>query len=95
MSNDPYRRQRIFWFISMNLMAMIVAGGLFAWILYGEGLNAFFEPLTNGIFEYKLVVVLIAMSPLAASLLVGMAYAKRALARKKREAAVAAEPRPA
>ena len=95
MSTDPYRRQRIFWFISMNLMAMVVAGGMFAFILYGDGLNAFFEPLTKGIFEYKLVVVLIAMSPLLASLLVGMAYAQRALKRKKREAAVSAAPRPA
>lgn len=95
MSNDPYRRQRIFWFITMNLMAMVVAGGLFAWVLYGDSMNAFFEPLMNGIFEYKLVVVLIAMSPLLASLLVGMAYAQRALRRKKAQAAMGAAARPA
>ena len=91
MSADPYRRQRIFWFTAMNLMAMVVAGLLFYGMLFGDSLNAIFEPLMRGIFEFKLVVVLIAMSPLFASLLVGMAYAQRALRRKKRQAAQAAQ----
>lgn len=90
MSADPYRRQRIFWFTTMNLLAMVVAGVLFYGMLFGDSLNTIFEPLMRGIFEFKLVVVLIAMSPLFASLLVGMAYAQRALRRKKREAAQAA-----
>jgi hypothetical protein len=86
-SPDPYRRQRILWFIGMNTIALAIAGGLFAGFLYGDPLDVVFRRLTEGIFEYKLLVVVIAMSPLLASLLVGGAYAQRALRRKKREAA--------
>ncbi|MCK6552955.1 hypothetical protein L6R52_44440 [Myxococcota bacterium] len=91
MSDDPYRKQRILWFIGMNAIAIAIAVGLFASFLYGDELDVIFQRLTEGIFEYKLLVVLIAMSPLFASLLVGGAYAQRALRRKKREAAEAAE----
>lgn len=90
MSADPFRKQRIFWFVTMNLIALIVAGFLFAGFLFGDGLNFLFSSLVSGLFEYKLVVVLIAMSPLFASLLVGMAYAQRALRRKKGQRATAA-----
>jgi hypothetical protein len=90
MSADPFRKQRIFWFVTMNLIALVVAGVLFAGFLYGDGLNSVFSSLISGLFEYKLVVVLIAMSPLFASLLVGMAYAQRALRRKKGQRATAA-----
>lgn len=90
MSADPFRKQRIFWFVTMNLIALIVAGVLFAGFLFGDGLNFVFSKLVSGLFEYKLVVVLIAMSPLFASLLVGMAYAQRALRRKKGQRATAA-----
>lgn len=89
MSADPYRRQRIFWFMAMNLFAIAVAVVVFWGVLEGHDLNLLFQPLLDGIFEFKLVAVLIAMSPLLASLLVGMAYAQRALRRKKAEAAQA------
>jgi hypothetical protein len=85
-SEDPYRRQRIAWFIGMNAIALVIAGALFATFLFGHSLDGVFRALTEGLFEYKLVVILIAMSPLFASLLVGMAYAQRALRRKKRQA---------
>ena len=90
MSADPYRKQRIFWFVTMNLIAMLIAGVLFAGFMYGDMLDVVFGKLVSGLFEYKLVVVLIAMSPLFASLLVGMAYAQRALRRKKGERQTAA-----
>jgi uncharacterized membrane protein len=90
MSADPYRKQRIFWFVTMNLIAMVVAIALFAGFMYGDVLDVVFGKLISGLFEYKLVVVLIAMSPLFASLLVGMAYTQRALKRKKGERATAA-----
>lgn len=90
MSADPYRKQRIFWFVTMNLIAMAVAGALFFGFMHGDILDVIFGNLISGLFEYKLVVVLIAMSPLFASLLVGMAYAQRALKRKKGQRATAA-----
>jgi hypothetical protein len=90
MSTDPYRKQRIFWFVTMNLLAMVVAALLFLGFMYGDVLDVVFGRLVSGLFEYKLVVVLIAMSPLFASLLVGMAYAQRALRRKKGQRATAA-----
>ena len=90
MSTDPYRKQRIFWFATMNLLAIVVAALLFVGFMYGDILDVLFGNLISGLFEYKLLVVLIAMSPLFASLLVGMAYAQRALRRKKGERATAA-----
>ncbi len=89
-SADPYRKQRIFWFVTMNLIAMVVAAGLFAGLMYGDILDVVFSKLVSGLFQYKLIVVLIAMSPLFASLLVGMAYAQRALRRKKGQRVTAA-----
>jgi hypothetical protein len=83
MSADPYRRQRILWFAAMNAIAILIAAGLFFFVLEGDILDRAFRSLMLGIFEYKLLVVLIAMSPLFASLLVGMAYAQRALRRKR------------
>jgi hypothetical protein len=70
----------------MNAIAVIIAGALFFFVLHGEALDAIFTKLMLGIFEYKLLVVLIAMSPIFASLLVGMAYAQRALRRKRAQA---------
>ena len=90
MSADPYRKQRIFWFMTMNLIAILIAVALFAGFMYGDVLDVVFGKLISGLFEYKLIVVLIAMSPLFASLLVGMAYAQRALRRKKGQRATAA-----
>src|SRR5688572_27564584 len=90
MSADPYRKQRIFWFVAMNLIAMLIAGLLFVGFMYGDALDVVFGKLVSGLFEYKLAVVLIAMSPLLASLLVGMAYAQRALRRKRGERQTAA-----
>ena len=86
---DPHRKQRITWFVTMNLGAIIVAALVFWGILEGHSLNLLFQPLLDGIFEFKVVAVVIAMSPLFASLLVGMAYAQRALKRKRTEAAAA------
>ena len=90
MSADPYRKQRIFWFVTMNLIAILIAAALFAGFMYGDVLDVVFGKLVSGLFEYKLIVVLIAMSPLFASLLVGMAYAQRALRRKKGQRQTAA-----
>jgi hypothetical protein len=84
---DPFRKQRIFWFVGMNLIAIAIAALLFSLFLYGAPADGFVTKLIEGIFEYKLAVVLIAMSPLFASLLVGMAYAQRALRRKRAQAA--------
>lgn len=90
MSQDPHRKERILWFVGMNLVAVLIAGGSFAAFLYGDILDVAFRRLSEGIFEYKLLVVVIAMSPLLASLLVGMAYAQRALRRKRAQAAAGA-----
>jgi len=68
-------------------MSVLIAVGIFVAVLYLDGLSRLFEPLLLGVYEYKIVVIAIAMSPLFASLLVGMAYAKRAIKRKKAEAA--------
>lgn len=87
---DPFRKQRIFWFVGMNAIAFVIAIVLFYLFLYGGAADGAVTKLLEGIFEYKLVVVLIAMSPLFASLMVGGAYAQRALRRKKAEAAAAA-----
>ncbi len=86
MAKDPYAKQRIFWFVTMNLIAALFAAILFAGFLFGDVLDTIFGSLMAGIFEYKLMVVLIAMSPLFASLLVGAAYTQRALRRKKAQA---------
>lgn len=82
-ATDPFRRQRILWFTAMNAIAILIAAGLFFFVLHGEALDTVFTKLMLGIFEYKLLVVLIAMSPIFASLLVGMAYAQRALRRRR------------
>lgn len=89
---DPFRKQRIFWFVGMNLIALAIAVLLFSAFLYGAPADVLVTKLLEGIFEYKLMVVLIAMSPLFASLLVGMAYAQRALRRKRAQAAMVGTP---
>jgi flagellar basal body-associated protein FliL len=91
-STDPYRRQRVLWFTAMNGIAILIAAGLFYFVLHGEALDTVFTKLMLGIFEYKLLVVLIAMSPIFASLLVGMAYAQRALKRKRAAQRASAQP---
>jgi hypothetical protein len=90
LTQDPYRQKRALWFLAINVMALVIASSLFAGVLYGDALSVVFEPLMRGLYEYKAVVIFIAMSPLFASLLVGMAYAKRALRRKRAAAASAA-----
>lgn len=94
MSPDPHRRQRILWFATMNVIAVVIAASIFFFVLRGDILDVMFRSAMLGIFEYKLVVVLVAMSPLFASLLVGMAYAQRALRRKRLQAAGATPPAP-
>lgn len=94
MTADPFRKQRITWFLVMNAAAIFVAVGIFCFFMYGDAMDFFFRSLLLGVFEYKLLVVLIAMSPLLASLLVGMAYAKRALRRKQADPMHAAPPVP-
>ncbi len=86
ITKDPHRQKRALWFLTINIMSVVVAAAVFMGVLYFDSLSLVFEPLLHGLFEYKVVVVLIAMSPLAASLLVGMAYAQRAIRRKKAEA---------
>ena len=83
LTRDPYRQRRLLWFAAVNLMALAIAAGVFAGVLYVDSLSTVFEPLLLGVYEYKLLVIGIAMSPLLASLLVGMAYAKRAIRRRK------------
>jgi hypothetical protein len=89
LTHDPFRRRRALWFLAVNLISLVIAVLVFAGVLYGDALSTVFEPLMRGLFEYKLAVILIAMSPLFASLLVGMAYAQRAIRRKKAQAKVA------
>ena len=89
ITQDPHRQARTLWFIAVNVISLILAIGIFAAVLYFDGLSRLFEPLLLGVYEYKVVVIAIAMSPLFASLLVGMAYAKRAIRRKKAEAEAA------
>jgi hypothetical protein len=94
--HDPYRRKKALWFLAVNLIALLVASAVFLVVLYGDGLSAVFEPLMRWLFEYKLAVILIAMSPLFASLLVGMAYMQRAMRRKRaQKASEAQKPAPA
>ena len=58
---DPFRKQRIFWFVGMNLIAMAIAATLFYGFLYGAPLDVLVTKLLAGIFEYKLVVVLLSL----------------------------------
>ena len=90
LTHDPHRQARTLWFVAVNVMSVVIAVGIFVAVLYLDGLSRLFEPLLLGVYEYKVVVIAIAMSPLFASLLVGMAYAKRAIRRKKAEAAAEA-----
>lgn len=83
---DPQRRERTLWFLTVNVMSLFIAVGLFLAILYGDGLSLIFEPFMLALYEYKSLVIAIALSPLFASLLVGMAYAKRAIKRKRAQA---------
>jgi len=95
LTQDPHRQARTIWFVTINIASVLIAAGVFYAILEFDGLSRVFEPLLLGVYEYKIVVIAIAISPLFASLLVGMAYARRAMRRKKREAAAAeAEPSP-
>jgi hypothetical protein len=87
LTHDPHRRKRALWFLTVNVMALLLAVALFAGVLYGDGLSVIFEPLMLGIYKHKILVVAIATSPLFASLLVGGAYAQRALRRKRAQAA--------
>jgi hypothetical protein len=87
LTEDPHRRARTLWFVWVNILSILIAAGIFYAILFFDGLSHVFEPMLMGVYEYKVVVIAIAMSPLFASLLVGMAYAKRAMRRKKAEAA--------
>ena len=87
MTRDPLRRERAIWFLCVNVMSFVIAVLIFAAVLYGDILSVVFEPLMRGIYAHKILVIAIAMSPLLASLLVGMAYAQRAIRRRKAEAA--------
>ena len=89
IAHDPHRKARTIWFVAVNVISLVISIAVFAGVLYFDGLSRVFEPLLLGVYEYKIVVIAIAMSPLFASLLVGMAYAKRAINRKKAEAAAA------
>ena len=83
LTQDPFRRQRALWFLAVNVISLLIAVGLFLAVLHGDSMSSFMEPLMRGLYEYKVLVIAIAMSPLLASLLVGGAYAKRALRRKR------------
>lgn len=89
LTQDPHRQRRALWFLTVNVMSVFIAVGVFYAVLHLDSLSLLFEPLLLGVYEYKVLVIAIAMSPLVASLLVGMAYAKRAIRRKKAEAAQA------
>ena len=86
---DPFRGRRALWFLTVNVMSLVLTIAVFLAVLHFDWLSAVLEPLLLGVFEYKLLVIAIAMSPLIASLLVGMAYAKRAIRRKKQQQAAA------
>ena len=90
LTSDPYRKRRALWFLTVNVMSLVIAVGVFMAVLHMDTLSVVFEPLLLGVFEYKVLVIAIALSPLVASLLVGMAYAQRAIRRKKAEAAAGA-----
>ena len=86
LTSDPHRKRRALWFLTVNVMSVVIAVGVFMAVLHMDTLSVVFEPLLLGVFEYKVLVIAIALSPLVASLLVGMAYAQRAIRRKKAEA---------
>jgi ABC-type bacteriocin/lantibiotic exporter with double-glycine peptidase domain len=90
LTHDPHRQKRALWFLTVNVMAVVISVGVFVGVLHFDALSTVFEPLLLGVYEYKLVVIGIALSPLFASMLVGMAYAQRAIRRKKAESAATA-----
>ena len=51
----------------MKVVAIAGALGVFVAVLRFEGLSRVFEPIWQGVYAYKVVVIAIAMSPLAAS----------------------------
>ena len=67
----------------MNLIAVVISVSVFLVILYGDGLSIIFEPFMLALYEHKSLVMAIALSPLFASLLVGMEHAKRTSRRKR------------
>jgi hypothetical protein len=70
------------YFLVLNAIALVIAVGLFAGVLYADAL----DPYLRGTYEWLLahpgVTSAMAFSPLACSLLVGWGYAQRARRRK-------------
>jgi hypothetical protein len=86
------------YFLLLNAIAFVIAGGMFYALLGGEVL----DPYLRGTYEWLLahpgVTSFLAFSPLSCSMLVGWGYSQRARKRKKAEAerlARAASPREA
>src|SRR5215470_4527996 len=70
------------YFLALNAIALVIAVGLFAGVLYADAL----DPYLRGTYEWLLahpgMTSAMAFSPLACSLLVGWGYAQRARRRK-------------
>jgi membrane associated rhomboid family serine protease len=83
------RNRRIAWFVFWNLLSFAAMAGMFWAVRDLDVLQAPFEAAFRFFFTHEIVAVLAAISPFAASLLVGYGYAKRARQRKERQADLA------
>lgn len=81
---------RIANFAAVNLIALGAAIGLYVAIARSDGSSGFFERALDFFLRHETAMVLSAVAPLLASLLVGYGYMQRARRRKAREAALAA-----
>ena len=73
--------------IFVTLLACVVAMGLFAGIWYLPFGNQAFSGFANWFYGHSALLILAALSPLMASLLVGYGYMTRAMRRRAAEKA--------
>jgi hypothetical protein len=83
-----YRRGVLRWgyFLLLNGIAFVIAGGIFWALLGGDALDPYLRGSYEWLLAHPSVTSFLAFSPLSCSMLVGWGYSQRARKRKKAEA---------
>jgi hypothetical protein len=72
-------------FLIGNLVALVLCVGIFLLFMYGDFLSGASEGLMKSLFDVPILVVLIASLPLLVTILIGVAYMKKAMRRRRAE----------
>ena len=91
-SLTDYRARKALYFAIANLIAFVIAGGIFAFLMFGipegRGFDHAMDAVRGFLRSHMAMAALAAATPFFASLLVGQYEMRRARARRKRKEAV-------